>query len=74
MIFRYGGVDVLESFFDEVLWHRMAPTQELKTLKERIKKYVARLNYGHFSQFDVPLEFITRNMFQSIQSQEKALA
>ena len=71
--FRYGGENLLDSFFDEDIWHRYPPSPQLKRLKDRIRKFVMRLNYSHFSQFDVPLEFLTRSQYRRIQSRERAL-
>ena len=74
MIFpRYGGVSLLDSFFDEVIWHRLPPSPQLRRLKDRIRKFVMRLDYSHFSQFDIPLEFLTRSQYQRIQSCGRAL-
>ena len=70
---RSGGVNLLDSFFNEYIWHRLPPSPQLRRLKERIRKFVMRLNYGHFSQFEVPLEFLTRAQYQRIQSCERAL-
>lgn len=63
----------MDCFFDERVWHRMPPTTALRKLKERVQKYVMRLNYSHFSQFHVPLEFLSRSEYQRIQSGERAL-
>lgn len=71
--FRYGGVSVLDSFFDVNIWHRSPPSPQLRRLKDRIRKYVMRLNYSHFSQFYIPLEFLTHSQYQRIQSRERAL-
>ena len=63
----------MDSYFDSGIWYRVSPCAEVDKLKNRIMKYVVRLNYGHFSQFATPIEFLTRIQYLKIQSQVKAL-
>ena len=41
------------------------------TTAERIKKYISRINYVHFSQFSVKLEDMTIDLYNFIKEQEK---
>ena len=61
----------MDSYFEPFIFS-VAPTAELEMLKNRIMKYVVRLNYGHFSQFSTPIEGLSRAQYFKIQSQEKA--
>ena len=68
----------MDSYFDirhqaSGIWYQVTPCVELEKLKNRVMKYVVRLNYGHFSQFGTPIEFLTRTQYFKIQSQVKAI-
>ena len=63
----------MDYYFESSIWYQATPSIELEKLKNRVMKYVVRLNYGHFSQFGTPIEFLTRVQYQKIQSQVKAV-
>jgi len=42
------------------------PDEEFEKTVARAAKYVARLNYLHFSQFPAPLESMTESDYQAI--------
>ena len=64
-----GGQDTLRIFMDDKLRNERGLIRNnsytQKTLS-RAKKYVSRMNYNHFSQFPIPLENMSVDMYQNI--------
>ncbi len=66
---RSGGFNTL-SLYIQTRNLGPCPDEDYEETVKRAAKYVARLNYMHFSQFSLPLESITKAEYEMIMGDE----